>query len=988
MDRDGQIVVLNQSVMDRDSQIADLTQSVMDGDVQISNLRQLVMDKDGQIANLNQVLMDREGQIASLNQSVMDRDGQIVNLSQHVKDSEWQLTVLLNTRSWRYTKIIRWAVRKAASVISLFRSITIQRMLRYLFRRLPFSIATKNSIKNVVFKNLNFIFKESEAYRVWNRMNSLEKNVHVPTNNVHIDSRLLQCSPKVASKILVIDASTPTPDRDAGSLTSWFFLKSMVELGYEVTFIPHDLKYLGKYTENIRSLGVRVLTCNEITTIETFLKANGQEIDIAFLYRVHTAISYLSMIKLHAPSAKLIFDTVDLHYLREEREAKLTGDIGKIEAAKYTKEAEYKMMRESDGTIVLSQIERDIIKSEDPEISVCIIPLLLDIPGCNNSFSNRSDIIFIGGFLHQPNVDAIKYFVCEIWPMVRERLPKASFIVVGGDVPKEVMAFAESDSRIKIMGYVEDLSPLFNKIKLSVAPLRYGAGIKGKIGTSASYGVPCVATTIAVEGMGLEGGDQVLIADEPTKFADQLCELYTDEELWARISESSLNFVDKNYSYINGKNKLANLIKSLHLDSDHAIQPSRASYSLSDKAMLKHGARIDTKIGVVIELSSFDKGGLEKVVLDSAIAFNKERYKVTIVTLGNIGHLGQIAREAGLTVIGLPSDCPEVAYEQILKNAKIDIAMSHFSDFGYPIFKKLNIPNVTFIHNIYAFFSDEQKCAFVANDRYVDRYVSVSLNATRYAVKALHIPSSKIETIPNGLILSEHEAREKRSIKLTRSELGLKESDYVFANVASYNLHKGHYLMADAMLQLLKRRSDVKILCVGNIVYPPHFEDLTAHLKKHSLTEHILMPGYVADVASVHGIADAFLLPSFIEGWSIAMNEAMFYRKPMILTDTGASAEVIKRNDIGILIPNEYGDIENLNSKLLDELAYSPRQYQTSSKLADALDNMASNRIEWSERAKLGRKKIYQLYDFAKIVSRYELLMEEIIRNKNSEESV
>ncbi|MBW0446938.1 glycosyltransferase family 4 protein [Paraburkholderia phenoliruptrix] len=393
--------------------------------------------------------------------------------------------------------------------------------------------------------------------------------------------------------------------------------------------------------------------------------------------------------------------------------------------------------------------------------------------------------------------------------------------------------------------------------------------------------------------------------------------------------------------------------------------------------------RTDGKLGVLIELSSFDKGGLEKVVLDSAIAFDRQRFDVTIVTPGKVGHLGAVAREAGLRVIGLPASNQQGAYDRLLRELGIDVAMSHFSNAGYPLFARYQIPNITFIHNVYAFFSAEQAEAFARSDRYVDCYVSVSNNATRFAVRNLGVDASKIITVPNGLIIAEHEAREKKPVKLTRAELGLADSDYVFANIASYNLHKGHYVMADAMRHLLQKRRDVKILCVGNVVYPPHVDALRAYLKEHGLDQHILMPGYFPDVEDVHRVADAFLLPSFIEGWSIAMNEAMFYRKPMILTDTGASAEVIEDNDIGILVPNEYGDTPDLNSRLLDELAYAPHNYKIAPVLAEAMNEMASDREKWRARGEGGRRKIYERFDFSNIVKRYEEIIENAVRQKS-----
>ncbi len=128
-------------------------------------------------------------------------------------------------------------------------------------------------------------------------------------------------------------------------------------------------------------------------------------------------------------------------------------------------------------------------------------------------------------------------------------------------------------------------------------------------------------------------------------------------------------------------------------------------------------------------------------------------------------------------------------------------------------------------------------------------------------------------------------------------------------------------------------------------------------------------------------ICDACLMPSFIERWSIAMNEAMFYRKPLILTDTGGASEVIGKNEIGILIPNEYGATNSLDRRTLDELAYTPHHYQISSLIADAMMNFADNRQHWKEAGEIGRQKIYRTYSFADVVAQYEKLMIRVIQN-------
>ena len=392
----------------------------------------------------------------------------------------------------------------------------------------------------------------------------------------------------------------------------------------------------------------------------------------------------------------------------------------------------------------------------------------------------------------------------------------------------------------------------------------------------------------------------------------------------------------------------------------------------------------DKKINILIELNSFDKGGLEKVVLDSALRFNKEKFNVFIVSIKNIGILAQIATANGIRVYTLEKFrspfLKALYFIYIIIRKKIDISFSHFSHEGYKIYKVLNVPNITFIHNVYAFLDETMLKKLKACDKLVNTYISVSNNATRYAIKKIGLSEKKIITIPNGLIIEEHQERLKNLIRLNRSDFGLEERDYVFLNVASYNLHKAHYLIADAMKKVLKKRNDIKIICIGNIIVPAHFEEFKNYLKENHLEENILLPGHFINIEAFHVMSDAFLLPSFIEGWSIAMNEAMFYEKPMILSDTGGSKEVIENNDTGTLIENEYGDIINLDSKTLDHLAYEVREYRTSEKLASAMIDFADNKETWKKSGKKGKEKILNLYNFNDVVKKYEGVIFDILK--------
>jgi glycosyltransferase involved in cell wall biosynthesis/SAM-dependent methyltransferase len=337
-------------------------------------------------------------------------------------------------------------------------------------------------------------------------------------------------------RLLYIDWSTPRPDRDAGSLTAYHLLESLIHHGYDVSFVPADLEYLGAYTDALRALGVRCLHREDIGSLEAHLARSGHEYDFAFICRAPIAADAIPHIRRHAPQAKIILNTCDLHYLRDTREAELSGDPEKIKAAAAAKKWELDILHSCDVSIVLSHVELDIVKRELPNADVRHIPLMIASMAANPpGFDARKDMLFIGSFPHKPNVDAALYFAREVFPLIRAKLPNAIWHVIGNDPPPEVQALAHVPG-IRVHGFVKDLEPIFSSVRLSVAPLRYGAGIKGKLGTSMAFGAPAVGTTIAVEGMGLVDGEHVLVADVAQAFADAVVRLHEEKALWERLS--------------------------------------------------------------------------------------------------------------------------------------------------------------------------------------------------------------------------------------------------------------------------------------------------------------------------------------------------------------------------------------------------------------------------------------------------------------------
>lgn len=373
-----------------------------------------------------------------------------------------------------------------------------------------------------------------------------------------------------AARILIIDACTPTPDRDSGSVDMINYMEMLTRLRYRVVFIPaSNLLHFGKYTVALQDKGVECIYFPYVARVQDFLEARGREFDAVMLVRADTAADHIADVREHCPQAKIIFNTVDLHFLRESRRAEVERAAGSSPHASEIKEKELGVMRMADTTIVISSAEQALLASTAPDVRVRTIPLLRRVPGRGAAgFHQRSGLVFIGGFRHLPNVDAVIWFCSAVFPELRRRLPGIELSIVGGDVPPEVAAVAGDG--VQVLGFVEDIEAVFGSARLSVAPLRYGAGLKGKVATSLGYGVPCVSTSIAVEGMALGDGalTRQVAGTDVDSFVDAVLRLYSDEALWNEVSELGVRFCEDAFSLQANMPRLKELLSELGLPAN------------------------------------------------------------------------------------------------------------------------------------------------------------------------------------------------------------------------------------------------------------------------------------------------------------------------------------------------------------------------------------------------------------------------------------
>lgn len=347
--------------------------------------------------------------------------------------------------------------------------------------------------------------------------------------------------------VLVVDALTPKPDRDSGSLRLFNMMRILREEGAHVVFVPDNRAHEGAYTEALQQLGVEVWYAPFASRPHAWLREHGRRFDTVVVCRHYVLREWLPLLRKFAPQARLVFDTVDLHYLRERRGAELSSDQALMRASERTRTLELDMIARSDATLVVSEVERNLLARDAPAAQVDILSNLHQVQGRGHPFAQRRDLVFVGGFRHPPNVDAVRWFVAEVFPLIRAQAPEITFHCIGSDTPAEISALAAQPG-VKIHGHVPDLSPYMDGARICVAPLRYGAGVKGKVNLSMAHGQPVVATACAVEGMHLRDGEDVLVADDANGFASAVLRLYRDEALWQRLAGNGLANVERHFS--------------------------------------------------------------------------------------------------------------------------------------------------------------------------------------------------------------------------------------------------------------------------------------------------------------------------------------------------------------------------------------------------------------------------------------------------------
>jgi GT2 family glycosyltransferase/glycosyltransferase involved in cell wall biosynthesis len=365
---------------------------------------------------------------------------------------------------------------------------------------------------------------------------------HAP-NGVRVElerDRLSTC------RMLVIDARMLTPDQDAGSVRMQAMLEIAASMRCKVTFVADNLEHREPYVSELARRGVEVLFHPYVRSVPELLLTRGREFDVILVSRHYIAARHLDTIREAAPDALVVFDTVDLHFLREERLAALNGSRAAALAARSKRNEELALIAKADVTLVVSEAEQQVLHELAPSSRVMLLSTIHDTVDRVAPWAGRRGILFVGGFEHPPNADAMRWYAHEVLPHVRRLLPGVRTYVIGSRMTASIEALASDD--LVVLGYVPDIAPYLASCRVSISPLRYGAGVKGKINTAMSYGLPVVATTASIEAMHLTDGDDVLVADSAEDFAAAIARVHEDRALWEKLSAGGLANIARHFS--------------------------------------------------------------------------------------------------------------------------------------------------------------------------------------------------------------------------------------------------------------------------------------------------------------------------------------------------------------------------------------------------------------------------------------------------------
>jgi glycosyltransferase involved in cell wall biosynthesis len=362
-------------------------------------------------------------------------------------------------------------------------------------------------------------------------------------------------------RALVIDDRLPSALHDAGAVAVISHMRALRSLRFDVSFVAAeeltpDNPDAVRAHEALASQGIRCCVSPYYASVEEVLRREHDAFDLVYLHRVSNAQKYLALVRRYARRARVIFSVADLHHVRLARQAQVEGGTGLAAQSRSTRVAECLAASAADVVVTHSSAEAEWLRRAVKGVNVHVVPWAVPARPGATAWADRAGIAFIGNYGFAPNVDAARVLVTDIMPRVWREDASIECLLVGSRMPAGIRRLA--GPKVEVVAHVADLASIFERVRLSAAPLRYGAGIKGKVLESLAAGVPCIMSPIAAEGLDLPVSLAAAVGVDAAQIAERILKFYHDETLSREVAQAGLTFIAAGF----GEQTVSDLLKA------------------------------------------------------------------------------------------------------------------------------------------------------------------------------------------------------------------------------------------------------------------------------------------------------------------------------------------------------------------------------------------------------------------------------------------
>ncbi len=355
---------------------------------------------------------------------------------------------------------------------------------------------------------------------------------------------------------------------------------------------------------------------------------------------------------------------------------------------------------------------------------------------------------------------------------------------------------------------------------------------------------------------------------------------------------------------------------------------------------------------------------------------SKEKFRPVVACVEKGGLVAQKLENSGIPIHFLGRSTK--TYRQILEMHKIDIVNSHYSVFGAPITSTLGIPNIHVLHNSFIWISHLRSAQLSWAFQNINHFVAVSSSVKNYSQKRFFIPESKLTVIPNAHDYHTMNPYKEDLRAKVLSELGWSNNSFIFLLTGSFEPRKGHLALLHAFARIAPTYPNAKLICIGAIFYPDYLKECRALVKRLDLDERVRLQDFDIDIDRFYAAADAFVLPSIVEGFSLSTLEAAAHGLPLVLTNTGGAQELLTHYPAGILVKSYIDRPANAKKKEIRD-AHRYVSAELVRELGNAMTEICKNRDRWKELARSSFEKILEVYSTRTMVQKYETLFAESV---------